>query len=521
MSQTSAPTKPAETSETFDWDSVFGPVANKIDFAMNMCGIDNDKVDPTRHVRTMMNLKGQAELQVYWNTHRTIHNGFVTVSNSTQLDTAQKASDAMKAAARAQASADGTWQRLLHEATRPDAFRAYRAPETRIELGRVGKRFHAFEHCANCRGKGEVRCCMMGGGPCWQCHGKRQYKIYSSGTAMWVNCYQCNMTGWENCPTCGGTKRLDCGTCAATGGHTYEYSGVLHGIAASQLAYAGTKYGPEAEAFLARPRGEVMDNSFFYPPEWNTAARPYTGTLTIRTPVQRLDTTIEHLGQTHTVALSFAGRDLRWGPRHPFVDAVIEPYVQRIERSAGREAFKVADETAFAGSLIKDITHKPTPPEAVVQALHHTISPRTVERVTAALTREASRLTRRPIGRAWIQANLAALGLWAAAAALFGERIRAALPPSPTGDAYAHLMLAWIALVPALLVPAFFWSRRAACRALAEALKQPVTRAPDLGGRAALGTLGLVAIVTLAMVGFAPPGKNGTAVARTSVERSR
>ncbi len=520
MSQTPTLTKPALTAANFDWDTVFGPVADELEFAMNMCGIDNDKVDAGIPARALMNLKGEVELQVHWGRHRTIHNGFVEVSNSTRLGNAQAAADAMTSAAKAQASTDATWQRLLHEATRQDAFLVYRAPETRIELGRVGQRFYAFEQCTNCRGKGEIRCCMMGGAPCWQCHGKRQYKSYAGGSAVWVNCYQCDMTGWEPCPNCGGSKRLDCGSCAATGGHTYDYSGGLHGIASSQVAYAGTKYRPEAEAFLSRPRAEVMDNSFFYPPEWNTATRPFIGALTIRTPVQRIDTTIEHLGQTHKVVLSFAGRDLRWGPRMPFVDAVIEPYVQRIERSAGPEAFKVADETAFAGSLIKDITEKPTPPEAVVQALKDTISPRTVERVTAALNREASRLTRWPIGRAWLQANLAALGLWAAIAALLGGSIRAALPPSPTGDAYTHLMLAWMVLLPALLVPAFYWSRRAACRALAEALKQPVTRAPDFGGRGALGTLGLVVIVTLAMIGFAPPSKSGTTVARTSMERT-
>lgn len=524
MSQSTTPAKPAsDSAANFDFDTVFGPVADKLDFGMDMCGVDPHAL-LGKKTQAMMPIAARATLQVYYETESLVTNGFNAMDNAQRLRSPQEARDAMVQAAYDHASSDPVWTRLHHEATE-NPMLPFGLNKHRIELGGVGKAYYAFSTCTGCAGKGQTRCCLTGGTRCTKCNGHGRYSevshSYGGSKVLTFNCGYCGCSGTVPCIRCGGRCWIDCGACAATGGYTTAYFGKVYGLVENGFTYTGSKYAEEAAAFLERPGPTVLSNSFMTRPAWDLSQRPFVGTLSLKVPVQRVAAETTHLDRTHSFTLSFAGTDLHWVLRHPFVDPMIEPYLQRIERSAGTAAYTLANETALGGALVKSVLAGDTAPAVVVDVCNGVISTVSVERIIRALGREATRLTRGPVQRAWIEANVAAIGLWALVAAVFGASLRQALPPSVTGEAYLHLSLAWCAFVPALIAAGFVWSRRAARRSLSAILKEPVQRAPELGGPAVFGSLALVAIVTLAMVGFAPSRPGTSQVAGTGMERTR
>lgn len=506
MSQTAAPRQAApaparDTALTYDFDRIFASVGQELFDMAHLAGVPHEvELGYDHEVKTHLLFAAAAKAEVHYAWKGTTRNGYSTPDGSTKVGDGTAARDAMMTAAKAQADDPATWDRLRHELD-AEPYRAFKAEAGEIPLGQVTRRYHAFETCSGCNGRGDVRCCLTGGWICSSCNGRRQKKIYAGGAPTVVNCYDCGMTGWIPCPHCNGGKRITCAGCTGHGGYTHIWTGTLTGKWTSTLTPTLDTH-PEAYAkALAMPRKLLFQQCFVSPATWGDGTAAYQATCRIGVPYLHTRFEITHLDHAHTFAIDYLGRGLLPSPMPPVLDAVIEPYVARLERTAGAAAFAVANETALGAALVGSVTSEKTSSDVVSGVLKNTISPRTAERIVSALEREAARLTRAPLRRAWIQTNLAALGLWAMVAALWGDSIRASLSRGQP-DAAPLLMLCMAMALGGFVCAGLLWSRHAGRRALAAALNTPVERALPPGASAAIGSLALLAIAGCAIMGF-------------------
>jgi hypothetical protein len=494
---------PKKTAANFDFDGLFDQARRELLDLANLAGVPHDApLDCEHAARAQLLFAAEARWSVHYAWTGDTRDGYVNVANSTKRDSKEAARTAMIEAVKAKAAAPATWERLRHE-IRSDPYQIFRSPEGELPLGEVRERFHAFARCEGCKGHGSVRCCMTGGWPCQGCGGRRQKRIISQGVAMWVNCYDCNVTGWITCPHCNGAKRVSCADCSGEGGHTHSWKATLTGRWTSDLTPEDVRFPDGNEKALAWPRATLFEHCFISTLEWGSDDAPNVARCRMAIPFQKTRFALTHLGKREAFKIAYLGRGFLPTPMPPVLDAVIAPYVARIERSAGAAAFAVARETAFGEGLLGSVLTSPTPGAVVSQVFKGTISAETAERVMRALDREAARVTRAPMRRAWLATNVAALLTWATIAALYGDLLRARLG-GLHADANPLLVLAGAACLALFAGAGRLASRHAARKALSAMLKEPVTRAPDPGRTGLIGALGILLIVGCAILGFAP-----------------
>ncbi len=495
------PTKPRKTAADFDFDAVFDRARQELLDMANLAGVPHDAPFACEHeTRAQMLFTAKANWDVYYAWKGTTQDGFITPPLSTKVESGDAAKDATIAAAKERANDATIWERLRHE-LKTDPYQVFRSPEGEVPLGEVRQRFHAFTRCRQCTGRGSVQCCTMGGWICGACNGRRQKWIVSQGVGMWVNCYECGVTGWIACPQCNGSKRVTCANCTGEGGHTHSWKATLTGKWTSEIMPHPNTHPEGAEKAMAWPREHFLEQGFIGRPEWGDADSPNNASCLMALPFQRSRFAITHLDQEQAFEVDYLGRSLLACPMPPVLDAVIAPYVARIERSAGEEAFRIANETAFGAGMVGSVMTTPTPGSVVSQTFKDMISAGTAERVMHALEREASRLTRQPMRRAWTGIVLSALAAWAIVAVFWGTSLRLRLS-AHHADADALMMSGGAACFALFAGAGLLWSRYAARSALSRILQTPVTRSPKQGASAVFGILALIAILACAIAGF-------------------
>lgn len=507
---TQAVTTATLTTKTYDFDKAFGPVKTRIQDLAELATMSGEIDIQCEHQdREFVHIRGKASRWLDGTINWTRNAGYHHPAKSQQYKTPAMANDQMQAAFNSHISLPETWQTLQNDIER-DPYRAFRDISGTIDLGRVPQRFHAFETCSACRGYGEHKCCLMGGNTCGGCYGKKQVASHvSNGNYIWLNCTWCNGSGWQICRRCNGTTKYDCNACETTGGFTYAYTASVTGHWESTLTPVHEKTATDAANFIAAGRVEVLKNSFIQTPKWTLAGNRMQTEILFYVP--RLETRYEynHLGQAHAFKTTCLGINLKPMPMPRFLDAMIEPYIHRIERSAGIQAFAVARECTFTDVVGQGVTDKTVATDVITATYDNAVSASNVHRIENALRREAKRLTTKPAARGWIDTQLAILLIWVVTAVALGDVIRDLIVRQPIQNAQMSLAATGLMLIALAIGLGHLWTAKRMRKTLSTVLKRPIAKAPGQGWRGFAGASLATLLVGFAVTAYLPGAKTG------------